>query len=1079
MRTETRHGSERAEGRGTRRRASASPKIVAPTLPASFIPRPGLEARLDEALDRRLTVLVAGAGFGKSTLLAGWAMRSPCAWYTLDRRDEALAIFAPQLVEALRRALPRLPRALVAALDATTADSGLEQADAVAALLCAEFRKPVALVFDDVHEVARGGTAARLLEALCLQAPPSLHLVLSSRVDLPFPIERLRSRGDVLTIDAESLAFSVDEVAALLAASLGDEAAELAPVLHGITDGWPAAVRLAVEELRAAAPPERAAVLERIRRPGSPLLAYLAEEVFAREPQEVRDLLSRAALLNRFTPDLCDALGVRRAHDTIAGLARRGLFVHEQNEWFTLHPFVRDFALQAWPLPEDDIRELHCRAAAWFERGGRPEEALRLLAAAGADTDLERLLSEQGEAVIAGGAPDVVIELAGKLPEELRGPVIERLVGQAHAVRGESDPALRCFRRAAGESEALPPELAWRLVAAHFLVGDLDGALAAAVRCPLAAEDSRDAALLLAWTARAQLRRGDLAVAAETAARALAAADSCRDEPALAAAHTAVALTAHALGDDVAWEAHLRLAVDAAERAGDVLQIVQIRNARGSMLLEEGSYGEAIEELEAAMDLAELAGFAGLRALTLMNRGLCHWCLGRLDQASSDYETAVRIYRASGTREVAYALVGRGDVYRERGDLALARAAYEEGLALASSSRDLQALVPGLYQLAKVLVDDDPEQAARLADRAVSYGWPDPAWALNAVGWIALVHGDRERAASAAAEAARAARDRRDRFGLAESLELEALAATDPAQTSRCLEEALAIWRELGNPLRQAVVELARARLLHEGDAHAAEATLRRHGVRISPAGPAGLLRFVAPEPSVPVAIETLGGFRVIRDGLPVALAEWQSRKARDLLKILVARRGRAAPRDYFMEALWPEEDPARLANRLSVALNVLRGVLDPGRRFPADHFVSADRSAVALRSENVRVDVEQFLADAEAGALAAAEAAYAGDFLEDSYEDWSVPLREEARAAYVGVARSLAESAAAAGEHDAACRYLLRILERDRYDEHAHLALVSALADAGRHGEARRCFRSYHARMAEIAVEPAPFPAA
>jgi DNA-binding SARP family transcriptional activator len=105
------------------------------------------------------------------------------------------------------------------------------------------------------------------------------------------------------------------------------------------------------------------------------------------------------------------------------------------------------------------------------------------------------------------------------------------------------------------------------------------------------------------------------------------------------------------------------------------------------------------------------------------------------------------------------------------------------------------------------------------------------------------------------------------------------------------------------------------------------------------------------------------------------------------------------------------------------------------------------------------------------------AEAAYVGDFLpEDPFDDWATSLREEARNAYVAVARALAERAAAKRDPDAAARFLLRILERDAFDERAHLGLVSALVASGRHGEARRAYRAYEGRMAELGVEALPF---
>ena len=233
-------------------------------------------------------------------------------------------------------------------------------------------------------------------------------------------------------------------------------------------------------------------------------------------------------------------------------------------------------------------------------------------------------------------------------------------------------------------------------------------------------------------------------------------------------------------------------------------------------------------------------------------------------------------------------------------------------------------------------------------------------------------------------------------------------------------------------------------------------------------------------------AVRTLGTFAVLRDGRPVPPRMWQSRKARDVLKILVARRGRPVRRDVLMEALWPEQDPARTANRLSVALSILRAVLDPGREGKTPVIV-ADRYAVALDTARVEIDVEAFLELAADGlglwrrgsreeglaVLEAAERAYAGDFLEDEPDaDWAVPLREEARAAYLAVAELLAS---ASPDPALVVGYRLRMLELDPFDEGSHLALVAGLTSLGRHGEALRAYARYRKRMREIGIEPAP----
>jgi DNA-binding SARP family transcriptional activator len=241
------------------------------------------------------------------------------------------------------------------------------------------------------------------------------------------------------------------------------------------------------------------------------------------------------------------------------------------------------------------------------------------------------------------------------------------------------------------------------------------------------------------------------------------------------------------------------------------------------------------------------------------------------------------------------------------------------------------------------------------------------------------------------------------------------------------------------------------------------------------------------------LALRSLGAFRLFRDGVPVAATAWQSKKARTLLKILVARRGRSTPRDLLMEALWPEQDPSKLGNRLSVALATARAVLDPSKRHPTDYFIVADKDSMRLDLEHVAVDVEDFIRHAREGltldrerrteeamaVLAEAEALYAGDFLEeDIYEDWAADLREEARASYIAVARRLAERSLESGDQDAAVRYYLRILDKDFWDEEAHLKVVATLERAGRHGEARRRYHAYASRMGELDLPVSPFPA-
>jgi DNA-binding SARP family transcriptional activator len=323
------------------------------------------------------------------------------------------------------------------------------------------------------------------------------------------------------------------------------------------------------------------------------------------------------------------------------------------------------------------------------------------------------------------------------------------------------------------------------------------------------------------------------------------------------------------------------------------------------------------------------------------------------------------------------------------------------------------------------------------------------------------------------------------------------MSAQRPRREAQRLREARAIWREIGNALGEAEVDLALAAVEPRSggspDRRQAERTLEGLGVHGHGGGSAaaGLLALVSGGRLSGVRIESLGGFAVLRGGELVRLSEWQSKRARELLKLLVARRGRPASRAYLMETMWPEEDPDRVANRLSVALTTIRGVLDPQRR-SADEYVVADKDSVALNLGAIDIDLEGFLTVAADGlasvrrgdtatalpVLESAAAAYCGDFLDENpYDDWAIPPREEARAAYVAVSRALGLQASQGPDPDGAVPHLLRILEIDRYDEPAHLALVTSLACAGRHGEAHRHYLNYRRAMDELGVEPAPFP--
>jgi len=774
----------------------------------------------------------------------------------------------------------------------------------------------------------------------------------------------------------------------------------------------------------------------------------------------------------------------------LSAVRRRGIHIAPapRDGWYALTPMSREFALARLAKGPDDVARVRIGAAHWHAARGETATALRYLTLADDQVGIVALLETHGEALLVASHRALIVDALARVPEHLRTPAIDLVEGEACQLHGDWDRAIACLSRLIPEWGPAPAAAAWRLGLIYHMRGDLEKAMLLYRRGHAhAQEGTGDQALAAAWGSAAAWLTGDVAACRDLADKASRLAEATQDSRALAATHTALAMLAALDGDRRSNDMHYLRALDHAERAGDVLQVIRIRANRGSLFLEEGYYSEAIAELDAAIGQADLAGFASLRALALMNRGEVARRLGRLDDAARDFQTALAIQQRLGSRMAAYALTGLGAVHADQGNISLARAGYEEALALAEPSGDLQGLVPALIGLARILAPDDHNAATRLVERALaSQANLAHTAALLAAGWVALRSGDLDSVRDHATEASGMARRRRDRAGVAESLELRAAAEADPDHRRMLLQEAEALWEALGCPIPLVRTQLALFRLDRRlASPVEIERVCRELGARALAGEAAAVIAALTSGTSPTLSVRTLGGFRVLHRGAPIPHNAWQSRKARDLLKILIARRGGPVPRDVIYELLWPEVDPARASGRLSVAISTLRSVLDQEREFSPDRYVVSGEGVVWLRYDYVEVDIESFLRTANAAlatvdiaGLAAAEAAYAGDFCEeDESADWARALREEARAAYVAVARSLAQHHAARGEDETAVRYLLRLLACEPFDESAHLMLVREFDTAGRPGDARRTYRAYVARMAELDVEPGPYP--
>ncbi len=670
--------------------------------------------------------------------------------------------------------------------------------------------------------------------------------MLSGRTPPPFSLRRLKVDGELTELNAAQLAFTAEETRVVAGQDV-----------HDVTGGWPIAVRLVAET----------GTVEE--------LGDLVDEVVGREPEQTRELLRTAAAFDRFTADLLTALGHGEAGAILPDLARRGLFVeHVRAEpgWFTLVPLAREYLTPA--------SGVHAGAARWFAGRGEYVRAADSLAAL---EDWGGVTALLGDVLRSKGA-DAVLDATGLIPENERTAEVWQLEGVAHQLRGEWRQAADRFTKAT--EDGLTAELAWRMAWIQHLRGGPQDALKICDECVPDGGDPTAESMLLSTAASAHWALGDLE-AAET--KAIEALKTATNDGAIGTAHTVLAMVAAAQGKRDELTEHYDIALDHAQKAGDVLGVIRIRSNRASHHVEAGERRAALQEIEEMLPLADVTGFATYRAIGLHNRGEALLGLGRLDEAAADFHAAQQVFDRAGSWLAAAPLVYLGEVHRLRGDRALAGFALREALRLASAKNTVPHMMLANVGLAELFERDDPDLAKEHARKALDLG--ESVAAL-------LVLARLDQAKDLCQEAAEVATRRGDRAGFAKALELQGSLERD----SVLLDQALTLWREVGDPLGEVRVRTAQAALVGgaAGEQLAGEARLQAAdlGARILAEAAAAVAETCRKASRPALFIQTLGGFRVLRDGEPLPPAAWQSRKARDLVKILIARRGRPITRE-------------------------------------------------------------------------------------------------------------------------------------------------------------------------------------
>ena len=419
------HVRERSR-RGTHGDPLLLTKLSVPFVRPSLVARPSLSEKLDEGLERKLTVVSAPAGFGKTTLLSMWVAASSdrgrsVAWLSLDPSDNDPARFWRYFVTAMDQLKPGSGETALALL-------GSPQAPPIEAVLTtllndlADLLTSAVLVLDDYHLIETQAIH-EALTFLIEHLPPRMHLMIATRADPPLSLTRLRARGELSELRAADLRFTLEEGATFLNGVMDLElSADDIVALDGRTEGWITGLQLAALAMRdhADVPGFIAAFTGSNRH----VVDYLAEEVLGRQPEALQTFLLQTSILDRMCAPLCHAVtGHTDGQTMLERLEHANLFViplDDERRWYRYHHLFADVLRQRLHRAHADlVPVLHRSASGWFEEEGHVPEAIHHALAA-QDWELAvRLIESSGMTVVLSQQGQTVLGWIDEIPEEL------------------------------------------------------------------------------------------------------------------------------------------------------------------------------------------------------------------------------------------------------------------------------------------------------------------------------------------------------------------------------------------------------------------------------------------------------------------------------------------------------------------------------------------------------------------------------------------------------------------------------------------------------------------------------------
>ncbi len=1054
-------------------------KIIPPPRNARTLERPRVSQILKQALDYRLTILQAEAGYGKSTALAELAGEvKPLIWYQVNEEDNDPLVFLQHLCHAIQYALPEIVDLPFAYLNGWDGAQGRLPwrgvLDQIINALANSLNGPALLVMDDAHHVVDAGEIAYILDHLIGLAPAHLHVLLSGRPTITLPtLSRWRSQGNYLELDQSVLTFTKNEISSLFALHYQlDLTAEEAESLLTYTEGWAIALQLIWQSLRN----QSGSTLEFPSRWQADsldvLFDVLAREVFGRQPQDVRDFLLITSALRDLHPEACDAL--RQAMGDLANdsasmlsyLRRQDLFVVETADGtLRYHHIFHNFLKQQ--SSQEERSRWHRAAAQYFLNRKDHEAAIYHLIEARAWEDVAALLDVYASVLLSVGRLDTLATYIASLPPSNlhQHPVLIFTLGDLARLHSRFDEAQGWYKqaetlwRSRGQQDGVARALRGqaRVYIDTVNPSQAERLLEEAIRLSDGFEDRETQVRLYELLAENKLNSGHV----DEAERLRQRAEELRAEG--------------PSNDQLLFRVLLRTGrLEEARRGLEELAETEKREP----VQTPRAHRETMLLLSLIYSMMGMSKHAHRAALEGTRRGdelkspfvtaVGHMRQGHALNISSnsnhenfalvlgEFEKSIEISR---TLDVPRLLVeadwGLCRAYGYQGDLQHAQTCAQEAIEIATQAGDEWiASLTRLAMGASLMLAARYEAAEEWLNRAVAgfQECSDPFGRSASRLWLAL--------------------------GYFKQKQFDRLKQTLPETLAACQQNGYYFFFTrpslLGAPDERIFVPLllhARARGWESAYVDRLLEFMKLSGVTVH----AGFR----------LRVQTLGSFQVWRGSEAIPSSGWRRESARQLFQLLITYRHSPLDRDQICEYLWPEADAATAQRNFKITLNTLYQVLEPERDPGSESaFILREGTTYSIRlNADLQLDADQF-ADTARGAkksdvelLQRAMDLYRGDYLPDTlYETWAAEERERLASLFLESADRLAELLLQQNKYVEVIDLCQRVLTQDNCWERAYRHLMLAYDHLGDRGQVGRTYqRCVQTLRKELDLDPSP----